>query len=67
MPKCKGVDIEDVPIASLQRLMKRGKLTSRDLVECYLDRIEQTNESVSPYPQPPNDRLTPRQIHKVRQ
>ncbi|KAH7038380.1 amidase signature domain-containing protein [Microdochium trichocladiopsis] len=44
MPKCKGVDIEDLSIEILQSFMVAGKLTSRDLVSCYLARIEQTNE-----------------------
>ncbi|KAK6220690.1 hypothetical protein LQW54_001881 [Pestalotiopsis sp. IQ-011] len=40
---CNGVSIEDVPVDGLQEFMVRGQLTSRDLVECYLARIEQTN------------------------
>ncbi|KAK7961904.1 amidase family protein [Apiospora aurea] len=43
MPKFKGVEIQNLPIDSLQKLMTEGGLTSRDLVECYLARIEQTN------------------------
>jgi len=46
VPKCRGVNIEDVTIGALQDLMIAGRLTSRDLVSCYLARIEQTNEYV---------------------
>ena len=35
-----GRDIEEVTIAELQRRMARRRLTSRELVETYLDRIE---------------------------
>ncbi|KAF7538142.1 hypothetical protein G7054_g3176 [Neopestalotiopsis clavispora] len=44
LPKCKNVTIEDIPVDGLQQFMVDGKLTSRDLVECYLARIEQTND-----------------------
>lgn len=47
MARCYGVDIEDATISSLQRSLILGDLTSRQLVECYLARIEQTNEYVS--------------------
>lgn len=43
MPWCNGVSIEDATIDELQRWMTLGKLTSEQLVECYLARIEQTN------------------------
>lgn len=43
MPLCNGVDIEDATINTLQQWMILGKLTSQDLVQCYLARIEQTN------------------------
>ena len=38
------MDIEDATIEKLQELMTDGHLTSQDLVQCYLDRIDQTNE-----------------------
>jgi hypothetical protein len=44
VPLCKGVDIEDATIESLQQYMMKGKLTSVDLVNCYLARIEKTNK-----------------------
>lgn len=43
MPLCKGIDIEDATIGTLQRWMTLGNLTSQDLVSCYVARIEQTN------------------------
>lgn len=46
MPKCIGVEIEDLPVESLQKLMTEGSLSSRDLLECYLARIQQTNKYV---------------------
>lgn len=44
MSLCKDVDIEDAPIDKLQQYMTDGLLTSQDLVTCYLERIEETNE-----------------------
>ncbi|KAL4955795.1 amidase signature domain-containing protein [Aspergillus filifer] len=44
MPPCKGIIIEDASIVTLQQWMIDGNLTSQDLVECYLDRIEQTDK-----------------------
>jgi hypothetical protein len=44
MPLCNGIRIEDAPIATLQAYMSSGQLTSEELVQCYLRRIEQTNE-----------------------
>ncbi|KIV91474.1 hypothetical protein PV10_06010 [Exophiala mesophila] len=43
LPLCNGVDIKDATIDSLQTWMTEGRLTSQDLVTCYLARIEQTN------------------------
>ncbi|KAF9870983.1 amidase [Colletotrichum karsti] len=43
VPLCNGVDIEDATIGDLQRFLTLGKLTSKDLVTCYVARIEQTN------------------------
>lgn len=43
MPLCNGIDIEDATIDDLQHFMTMGKLTSEQLVECYMARIEQTN------------------------
>jgi amidase len=44
VPKCNGVDIEDATIVELQKWLTQGKLSSQDLVKCYLARIEQTNK-----------------------
>ncbi|KAF7562834.1 hypothetical protein G7046_g1293 [Stylonectria norvegica] len=43
MPLCNGIDIEDATIGDLQRWMILERLSSQDLVNCYLARIEQTN------------------------
>ncbi|KAL3483369.1 amidase signature domain-containing protein [Aspergillus germanicus] len=44
VPLCNGLVIEDASIVTLQYWMTSGKLTSQDLVKCYLERIEQTND-----------------------
>lgn len=44
VPLCKGVNIEDATIDTLQQYMADGSLSSQDLVTCYLDRIDKTNE-----------------------
>lgn len=43
MPLCRGIVIEDATIDDLQHHMASGKLTSQQLVECYIARIKQTN------------------------
>lgn len=44
MPLCNGVNIEDATVQSLQRSLTLGHLSSYDLVQCYLARIDQTNK-----------------------
>lgn len=44
VPLCDGVDVEDKSIETLQEYMVQGNLTSVDLVNCYLARIEATNK-----------------------
>lgn len=44
VPLCNGIDIEDATIETLQQYMVAGNLTSVDLVNCYIARIEQTNK-----------------------
>lgn len=46
MALCNGVSIEDATIDELQVYMTHGRLTSQQLVECYLARIDQTNKYV---------------------
>lgn len=41
---CGSITLEEASINELQLAMTNGSLTSRQLVECYLDRIFQTNE-----------------------
>ncbi|KEZ46303.1 hypothetical protein SAPIO_CDS0598 [Scedosporium apiospermum] len=43
MRKCRGVGIEHLSIAQLQKHMTDGTFTSRDLTECYLERIRRVN------------------------
>ena len=46
MPSCKGVTLEEATIDQLQDAMSRGNLTSTDILNCYLDRISQTNSYI---------------------
>ncbi|PFH59831.1 hypothetical protein XA68_11849 [Ophiocordyceps unilateralis] len=42
MARCQGLKLEEATIGDMQAWMKQGKVTSLQLVKCYLDRIEQT-------------------------
>ncbi|RDA90830.1 hypothetical protein CP533_1552 [Ophiocordyceps camponoti-saundersi (nom. inval.)] len=44
MPPCQGLWLEEATIYEMQEWMERGNLTSKQLVQCYLNRIEQTQE-----------------------
>ncbi|KAI1345660.1 amidase signature domain-containing protein [Xylaria sp. FL0043] len=46
MPLCCGVDIEELSITELQSHLEQGSFKSRDLVECYLQRIELINPHI---------------------
>ena len=46
MPKCRGVDIEELSITQLQDKLNVKSFTSRELTECYLKRIELVNPRV---------------------
>jgi amidase len=46
MPKCNGVKLEEATIDQLQVAMNDGRLTSSQLVLCYLQRIWQTDEYI---------------------
>ena len=46
MPRCRGVDIEDLSIKEIQDHLKRSSFTSRELTQCYLKRIELINPRV---------------------
>ncbi|KAI1279498.1 amidase signature domain-containing protein [Xylaria sp. FL0933] len=46
MPLCCGVDIEELSITKLQNHLEQGSFKSRDLVECYLKRIELINSHI---------------------
>jgi amidase len=43
MPLCHGFKLEEATIDQLQEAMKDGKLSSKKLVGCYLQRIYYTN------------------------
>lgn len=43
MPLCHGFKLEEATIDQLQEAMENGKLSSKKLVGCYLERIYQTD------------------------
>lgn len=43
MPKCKGHDVEEASVFQLAHLLDLGRITSVDLVGCYLQRITSLN------------------------
>lgn len=43
MPRCRGVDIEELSIKQLRDHLSNGSFTSRELTQCYLRRIELVN------------------------
>jgi amidase len=43
MPRCRGVDIEELSIKHLRGHLSKGTFTSKELTECYLKRIELVN------------------------
>ncbi|KAI7283593.1 amidase family protein [Hortaea werneckii] len=47
MPPCNGTVIEDATIDQLQRNLEEGTLTAQQLVKCYLQRIDQTNDYIN--------------------
>jgi amidase len=46
MPRCGGIQIEECSISQLQDYLSKGAFTSRELVQCYLLRIELVNPRV---------------------
>lgn len=46
MPRCRGVDIEELSIGQLQNHLERKSFTSKELAECYLKRIELVNPRI---------------------
>ena len=42
MRPCQGFKLEEASVDDLQRLMSNGSLTSVQLLDCYLDRVYQT-------------------------
>jgi amidase len=43
MPKCHGFTLEEATIDTIQARLKSGRLTSHQLVECYVDRVNKIN------------------------
>ncbi len=46
MPRCRGIDVEELSIAQLQDHMEERSFTSRELAQCYLKRIEMINPRI---------------------
>ncbi|KAI1116097.1 amidase signature domain-containing protein [Nemania sp. NC0429] len=46
MPRCNGVDIEELSISQLQNHLERKSFTSKELAQCYLKRIELVNPRI---------------------
>ena len=46
MPRCRGVDIEELSIIRIQDHLERKLFTSSDLTQCYLERIATINPRV---------------------
>ena len=46
MPLCNGLTLEEATIDQLQDAMSHGKLTSTQLITCYLQRIYQTDSYI---------------------
>ena len=52
MPRCNGVTLEEATVDQLQDAMSKGQLTSTNIAECYVQRIQQTNQYIK-YEQKP--------------
>jgi amidase len=46
MPRCRGIEIEECSISQLQDYLSNAAFTTTELVQCYLQRIEQLNPRV---------------------
>jgi len=46
MPRCRGIEIEECSISQLQDYQSKAAFTSKELVQCYLRRIELVNPYV---------------------
>jgi hypothetical protein len=44
MPDCEGVSVEEMSIKRIQECLEQGKFTSRQLVQCYLERIHRLDD-----------------------
>jgi amidase len=43
MPKCHGFTLEEASIDAIQKRLESGHLTSHQLVECYVERVNTIN------------------------
>ncbi|KAL2071773.1 hypothetical protein VTL71DRAFT_13008 [Oculimacula yallundae] len=57
MPRCRGVDVEEMSIMQLQESLTKALFTSQDLVQCYLRRIELVNSHVKAVTETNSDAL----------
>lgn len=53
MPDCHGITLEEATVDQLQAAMSAGSLSSLEILNCYLDRITQTNSYVKYAWRPP--------------
>jgi amidase len=58
MPKCCGIDIEELSIRQLRDHLNKGTFTSKDLTQCYLKRIELINPRIKAFIETNPDALT---------
>lgn len=46
MPRCRNIDIEELSIKQLRDHLSKESFTSKELTECYLERIERVNSRI---------------------
>ncbi len=46
MPKCNGFQLEETTIDQMRKVLSKGKLTSAQIVLCYMQRIYQTDDYI---------------------
>ncbi|KAL2688622.1 hypothetical protein IWX47DRAFT_583723 [Phyllosticta citricarpa] len=50
MEKCRDIQLEEASIDELQHVMSSGKLTSEELVFCFMRRMQQVDQYISMHP-----------------
>jgi hypothetical protein len=43
MPECHGFRLEEASIDTIQQTLHSGRLTSRQLIQCYVERVNEVN------------------------